>query len=173
MRDDVRIRDVQDADLELFYEQQLDAEAVRRSRFPSREREVFMNHWVTKVLGDSTAFVQTVTVAGEPAGNIVAWWDDQPGRQSQQDPRRFIGYWFGRPYWGRGIATEALTLFLRLEKNRPLYADPFTGNTASVRLLEKHGFQHTGTVRHGENEHAMLVLEKPDELHEEGSQPRR
>ncbi|MCX4971722.1 GNAT family N-acetyltransferase [Streptomyces sp. NBC_00620] len=170
MRDDVRIRDVQDADLELFYEQQLDAEAVRRSRFPSREREVFMNHWVTKVLGDSTAFVQTVTVAGEPAGNIVAWWDDQPGRQSQQDPRRFIGYWFGRPYWGRGIATEALTLFLRLEKNRPLYADPFTGNTASVRLLEKHGFQHTGTIRHGENEHAMLVLH---ELDEEGHQPGR
>ncbi|MFF1677354.1 GNAT family N-acetyltransferase [Streptomyces sp. NPDC058256] len=176
MRDDVRIRDVQDADLELFYEQQLDAEAVRRSRFPSREREVFMNHWVTKVLGDSTAFVQTVTVAGEPAGNIVAWWEDQKdqeGHPGPQDPRRFIGYWFGRPYWGRGIATEALTLFLRLENNRPLYADPFTGNTASVRLLEKHGFQHTGTVRHGENEHAMLVLEKPDEPHEEGSQPGR
>ncbi|MFD3930336.1 GNAT family N-acetyltransferase [Streptomyces sp. NPDC058614] len=167
MREDVRIRDVQDADLELFYEQQLDAEAVRRSRFPSREREVFMNHWVTKVLGDSTAFVQTVTVGGEPAGNIVAWWDDQLG---QQDQRRFIGYWFGRAYWGQGIATEALTLFLRLEKNRPLYADPFTGNTASVRLLEKQGFQHTGTVRHGEYEHAMLVL---PELPLEGGQPRR
>ncbi|MCX5560421.1 GNAT family N-acetyltransferase [Streptomyces sp. NBC_00038] len=173
MNDDVRIRDVQDADLELFYEQQLDAEAVRRSRFPSREREVFMNHWVTKILGDSTVFVQTVTVAGEQAGNIMAWWHDQFGGQRQQDPQRFIGYWFGRPYWGRGIATEALTLFLRLEKTRPLYADPFTGNTASVRLLEKHGFQHTGTVCHGENEHAMLVLPEHPELPEEGGQSRR
>ncbi|MEV7342744.1 GNAT family N-acetyltransferase [Streptomyces sp. NPDC093544] len=158
MSDDVEIvgiRDVQDTDLELFYEQQLDPEAVRRARFPSREREAFMTHWATKVLGDSTGFVQTITVAGEPAGNIVAWWADEP---DQQEPRRFIGYWFGRPYWGRGIGTQALTLFLGLERTRPLYADPFAGNTASVRLLEKHGFQHTGTVRYGEDEHAMLVL---------------
>ncbi|MEV4160895.1 GNAT family protein, partial [Nonomuraea dietziae] len=41
---------------------------------------------------------------------------------------------------------------------RPLYADPFHANTASVRLLEKHGFQPSGTVRHGEDEHILLVL---------------
>lgn len=155
MSEDVGIRDVQEADLELFYEQQLDPEAARRARFPSREREVFMTHWTTKVLGDSANFVQTITVSGEPAGNIAAWWADEQGRPV---PRRFIGYWFGRPYWGRGIGTQGLALFLRLEKTRPLYADPFIGNTASVRLLERHGFQHAGTVRHGENEHAMLVL---------------
>jgi RimJ/RimL family protein N-acetyltransferase len=149
MDEDVRLRDVTEADLETLYEQQLDAEAVRRSRFPSREREAFMTHWVERILGDSTVFVQAVIVDGEPAGNIVAWWEGQ---------QRFIGYWFGRPYWGRGIGTKALALFLRLEKNRPLYADPFVGNTGSVRLLEKHGFQHAGTVRHGDDEHAMLVL---------------
>ncbi|MFI6492755.1 GNAT family N-acetyltransferase [Streptomyces sp. NPDC050564] len=147
---DVRLRDVTEADLETLYEQQLDAEAVRRSRFPSREREAFMTHWATKILGDSTVFVRTVTVDGEPAGSIVAWWEGQ---------RRYIGYWFGRSYWGRGIGTRALFLFLRAEKNRPLYADPFIGNTASVRLLERHGFQHAGTVRHGENDHALLVLD--------------
>ncbi|MFF1813786.1 GNAT family N-acetyltransferase [Streptomyces sp. NPDC058251] len=148
--EDVRLRDVAEADLEAFYEQQLDAEAVRRSRFPSREREAFMTHWSTKILGDGSVFVQTVTVDGEPAGSIVAWWEGQ---------RRYIGYWFGSPYWGRGIGTGALGLFLRAEKNRPLYADPFTGNAASVRLLERHGFQHAGTVRHGDDEHALLVLQ--------------
>ncbi|MFF4351638.1 GNAT family N-acetyltransferase [Streptomyces sp. NPDC001530] len=150
MDEDVRLRDVDEADLELFYEQQLDEEAVRRSRFPSREREAFMTHWGTKILGDSTGFVQTVTVDGAPAGSIVAWWEGQ---------RRFIGYWFGRPYWGRGIGTRALALFLRAERHRPLYADPFTGNTASVRLLERHGFQHAGTVLHGDDEYALLVLD--------------
>lgn len=150
MDEDVRLRDVTEADLETLYEQQLDAEAVRRARFPSREREAFMTHWVTKILGDSTVFVQMVTVDGAPAGSIVAWWEGE---------RRYLGYWFGRPYWGRGIGTRALALFLRAEKNRPLYADPFLGNTASVRLLEGRGFQHTGTVRHGDNEHALLVLD--------------
>ncbi|WP_078884993.1 LLM class flavin-dependent oxidoreductase [Streptomyces sp. NRRL S-146] len=66
--------------------------------------------------------------------------------------------WLGRPYWGRGIGSRALALFLERERNRPLHADPVGDNTGSVRLLEKHGFQRTGTVRHGDDEHVMLVL---------------
>jgi RimJ/RimL family protein N-acetyltransferase len=149
MGDDVRLRDVEEADLELFFEQEHDPETVRRSKFTPRDRETFMTHWATKVLGDPTVLVRTVTVDGEPAGNVVSWWE--------QDTR-FIGYVFARRYWGQGIGTKALTLFLRQEKTRPLYADPFTGNTGSVRLLEKCGFTRTGTVRHGEHEHIMLVL---------------
>jgi RimJ/RimL family protein N-acetyltransferase len=149
MSDDVRLRNVEEPDLEVFFAHQLDPEAARLANFTSRDRERFMTHWTTKVLGDPTAFVQTVTVDGDPAGNVVAWWD--------QD-RRFVGYWFGRQYWGRGIGTRALTLFLQREEVRPLYADPFSGNTASVRLLEKSGFQRAGTVNYGEQEHIMLVL---------------
>lgn len=145
----VRLRDVVEADLEAFLAYEHDPEAVRRSRFPPRERDAFMAHWKTRVLGDPTNLVQTVVVDGEPAGNIVAWWEED---------RRFIGYWLGRPYWGRGIGTEALTAFLERETARPLYADPAVGNTGSVRLLEKCGFVATGTVKHGENEHVLLVL---------------
>jgi RimJ/RimL family protein N-acetyltransferase len=148
---DVRLRDVGEADLQLFYEYENDAEAVRRSRFTPRPREAFMNHWATKVLGEPTVFVQTITVGGETAGSVVAWWE--------QD-RRFIGYWLGRPYWGRGIGSEALALFLQRERNRPLYADPFAGNTGSVRLLEKCGFRRAESVWHGENEHILLVLDE-------------
>lgn len=147
--DDVRLRDVVEADLDLFLAYEHDPEAARRSRFTPRPRDAFMSHWRTRILGDDNVLVQTVTVDGVPAGNLVAWWEGE---------RRFIGYWFGRPYWGRGIATKALTRFLELERNRPLYADPFTGNTASIRLLERHGFQHQGTVHHGDDDHTLLVL---------------
>lgn len=150
MSDQVRLRDVEPADLEEFLAQEHDPEAARRSKFPPREREAFMTHWRTTVLGDPTNFVQAITVDGELAGNAVAWWDEE---------RRFIGYWLGRQHWGRGIGTRALALFLEREPARPLYADPYVGNTGSVRLLEKHGFRRTGTVRHGENEHIMLVLD--------------
>jgi RimJ/RimL family protein N-acetyltransferase len=88
-------------------------------------------------------------VDGEVAGSVVAWWDRD---------RRFVGYWLGRPFWGRGVGTRALRLFLRREPVRPLYADPYSGNTASVRLLEKCGFERAGTVRYGQAEHIMLVL---------------
>lgn len=152
MDDHVRLREVEAADLELFFAQEHDEEAVRRSKFTPRDHETFMTHWATKVLGDPTVLVRTVTVNGETAGNVVAWWD-------RDRDRRFIGYWLGRPYWGRGIGARALTLFLRLETNRPLYADPFAGNTGSVRLLEKLGFHRTATERHGEHEHIVLVLD--------------
>ncbi|MEU5283979.1 GNAT family N-acetyltransferase [Streptomyces sp. NPDC020755] len=149
MENNVLLRDVEPADLEFFLAYEHDPEAVRRSRFPPREREAFMAHWTSKVLGDPANLVQTVVVDGETAGNIVAWWDGE---------RRFVGYWFGRPYWGRGIGTRALDAFLERETARPLYADPAAGNTGSIRLLEKCGFTATGTVRHGEDEHVVLVL---------------
>jgi RimJ/RimL family protein N-acetyltransferase len=147
--DDVRLREVEEPDLEVFFEQQLDPEAARLANFPSRDRERFMTHWTTKVLGDPTALVRTVTVDGEVAGSIMAWWERD---------RRFVGYWFGRPFWGRGVGTRALRLFLRQEQTRPVYADPYSGNTASVRLLERCGFERSGTVRYGQAEHLLLVL---------------
>ena len=140
--DDVQLRDVVEADLEFLLAYQNDPEAVRRSRFTPRPRDAFMAHWKSKILGDS----------------IVAWWEDEQGEQGVGG-RRFVGYWLGRPYWGRGVGSVALGLFLRRETNRPLYADAFAENTASVRLLEKHGFRRTGTIRHGDNEHIMLVLD--------------
>lgn len=145
----VELRDVLDADLEAFLDFEHDPEAVRRSRFAPRPRDRFMRHWKERVLGDPDCHVQTATVDGAVAGHLVAWWEGE---------RRFIGYWLGRSYWGRGVGSRTLGLFLRKEKTRPLYADPYTGNTASVRLLEKHGFQRTGTLMHGDDEHIMLTL---------------
>ncbi|ALG15458.1 hypothetical protein AOZ06_41630 [Kibdelosporangium phytohabitans] len=145
----MQLRDVREADLRTFHEQEQDPEAVRRSRFEPRDEEAFTAHWRKEILGDPLTFVQTVAVNGEPAGNVIAWWEKN---------QRFLGYWFGREYWGRGIATRALSLFLAAEQTRPLYADPFSGNVASVRLLEKHGFQQVGTIRHGEDEHILLAL---------------
>ncbi|MEU4508051.1 GNAT family protein [Nonomuraea wenchangensis] len=146
---DVRLRDVVEDDLEVFLEQEHDPEAVRRSRFPARPRERFLTHWRTRVLGDPANRVRAIEVDGRLAGNLVAWWEED---------RRFIGYWMGREFWGRGIGTRALGLFLAEEPARPLHADPHAGNTASVRLLERHGFRREGTVRHGDDEHVMLVL---------------
>jgi RimJ/RimL family protein N-acetyltransferase len=97
--------------------------------------------------------VRTVTVDGVPAGNLVAW--------TQEDGRRFIGYWLGRAYWGRGIGTRALALFLARETTRPLHADPAAANTGSVKLLERHGFRRTGTLRYEDVEHLLLVLDAP------------
>jgi RimJ/RimL family protein N-acetyltransferase len=147
--DDVRLRPVQDDDLELFLAYEHDPEAVRRSRFTPRPREAFLRHWRERVLGDPSGRVRTVVADGEVAGNIVAWWEGE---------RRFTGYWLGRAYWGRGIGSRALALFLREETVRPLFADPFAGNTASVRLLEKSGFVPYEGAEHAVDEGFVLLV---------------
>lgn len=62
-----------------------------------------------------------------------------------------IGYWLGEPYWGRGIATEALSLmtdyaFSNFELFR-LEGWVFGWNAASARVLEKAGYTFEGRFR--------------------------
>jgi RimJ/RimL family protein N-acetyltransferase len=54
---------------------------------------------------------------------------------------REVGYWLGREFWGKGIATRALVEFLKVVAERPLYARVAKHNIASFRVLEKCGFK--------------------------------
>ena len=56
-------------------------------------------------------------------------------------------YWIGRSYWGKGIATDALTAFLAVDRSRPLNARVASDNVASRRVLEKCGFRVIATER--------------------------
>jgi RimJ/RimL family protein N-acetyltransferase len=58
-----------------------------------------------------------------------------------------VGYWLGRPFWGRGFATEAgqaLIAYAFEQGADRLTAKWFHDNPASGRVLEKLGFLHTG-----------------------------
>ena len=134
MIDHVQLRDVVTDDLPIFFEQQLDPVATQMANFPPRDRDAFMTHWTTKVLGHEAVSVRTILFDAQVAGNIVCW---------EQDGRSLIGYWLGREFWGKGIATQALSEFLNVVKTRPLYAYVAQHNIASRRVLEKCGFTLT------------------------------
>ncbi len=59
-----------------------------------------------------------------------------------------VGYWVARPYWGRGICTEALGLMIRNILSdtdiASLISGHFIDNPASGRVMEKCGFVPTG-----------------------------
>jgi len=60
-----------------------------------------------------------------------------------------IGYWFGRPYWGEGFATEAARKLARAAQTLgQVFAGCFTDNPASARVLAKVGFIDTGRTEH-------------------------
>jgi RimJ/RimL family protein N-acetyltransferase len=131
MNDTVRLRNVEPGDLPIFYEQQLDADATRMAAFPARDRASFDAHWETNILGNPDAIAQTILVDGEVAGNIGSW---------PQEGVRLVGYWIGKEYWGKGVATRALFAFLQLVTDRPLHAHVVRHNVGSIRVLEKCGF---------------------------------
>ena len=93
-----------------------------------------MVHW-TMILGDDTVTKRTILFRGRPAGNIVCF---------EQSGRRLVGYWLGRRFWGKGIATRALSEFLTHVRARPLHAYVAKHNVGSVRVLEKCGFTLLG-----------------------------
>lgn len=87
-----------------------------------------------------------IIVDGEPAGSVGL----MPGTDIERKTAE-IGYWLGRPFWGRGIATDAvraatLYAFDELEMDR-VFAVPFARNSASIRVLLKVGYVREGTMR--------------------------
>jgi RimJ/RimL family protein N-acetyltransferase len=76
-----------------------------------------------------------------------------PSVEANQGHVAKAGYWLAQPYWGRGIATEALSMMLEMSQTaewanicnsgNPIVryeAEIFEWNAASARVLEKNGF---------------------------------
>ena len=146
---EILLRNVNESDLPILFEQQLDTEATQMAAFPSRDRESFMAHWA-KIMADESNILKTIVFDGQIAGNIVGW--ESSGEWE-------VGYWIGKEYWGNGIATKALLLFLSLVKTRPLYAHVARHNIGSRRVLEKCGFKVIGE----ELEEFILKLGRPED----------
>ena len=149
MNDNVRLRNIEPNDLPLFYEQQLDPESTRMAAFPARDRASFDAHWERNILGNPDAIAQTILVDDEVAGNIGSW---------TQEGVRLVGYWIGKEYWGKGIATRALSAFLHQVTHRPLYAHVVKHNIGSIRVLAKCGFSLEQSVEVGNDGVVELVL---------------
>ena len=71
---------------------------------------------------------------------------------NSEHARAEMGYWIGRPYWGKGYASEAAERVLRygfetLGLHR-IHAMHFARNPASGRVMQKAGMQREGAL-HG------------------------
>ena len=153
----VALRDVTEDDLPTFFEQQLDPIASHMAAFTTKDpsdKDAFAAHW-TKILTDDTITIKTILIDGCMAGHVA---------QFERFGEPEVTYWIGREYWGKGVATEALSEFLRDVKMRPLYARAAKDNVASIRVLEKCGFTITAyetafaNVRDEDIEEAILKL---------------
>ena len=149
---EVVLRDVLDSDLPIFFEHQRDPEGLRMAAFPSRDQDAFMTHWA-KVRGEPSNIIRTILCHGRVAGNIGSWIAED---------RRLVGYWIGREFWGRGVATAALAALVAEITERPLHAFAAAHNLASIRVLEKCDFvpapEHDSGIPGDDGVHELLYV---------------
>ncbi len=149
---DVQLRPATAADLPTFFVQQLDPEANRMAAFTAKDpsdRAAFDTHWA-KVMADADITIRTILYGGAIAGSVLCHsWEGEPE----------LSYWLGREFWGWGIATRALALFLQEVSTRPLLARVAADNIASIRVLEKNGFTLRGQGKWFSNARGMEIEE--------------
>lgn len=149
---DVMLRDVLESDLPIFFAQGQDPEALHMAAFTAKDPanlDAFNAHW-NKILADDTITIKTIMFNKQVAGSILSHaWFGEPE----------ISYWIGKEFWGKGIATQALSVFLEHLETRPLYARVAKDNIASFRVLEKCGFTVSGEDKGFSNARGVEIEE--------------
>jgi len=106
-------------------------------RWIDAQREAFIKD-------ESVTYAVTLRETGELVGAIGL-------AIAREYDRAEMGYWIGKPYWGRGYCTEAARALLgyafgALGLNR-VHACHFTRNPASGRVMQKAGMAYEGCQR--------------------------
>jgi inner membrane transporter RhtA len=135
---EVALRPVEDADLDALFDQMRDPEAVRMAAFTPPDpddRPAFDAH-MARVRSSPDVTMRAVTCDGQLVGSVASF---------VFEGQTEVTYWIDRPAWGRGIASRALELLLKLVPDRPLHARAASDNLGSLRVLQKAGFTIIGT----------------------------
>jgi len=114
-----------------------------RDRFPHPYTVSDSIEWIEFTLRQNPVENMAITYKGKIAGSIGVMPKDDVYRKSIE-----IGYFLGETFWGTGIATAAVGLLLEYIKKHfdviRIYAEVFSHNTASMKVLEKNGFHLEG-----------------------------
>lgn len=113
-----------------------------------------------KSVEDSLEVIRTVFAApevyavvlkdtGEPVGSCGIMFSDGLHSADMQRGEVEIGYWIGKPYWGRGFIPEAVRVLLSRSFNDlaldAVWCGYYDGNAKSKRVCEKCGFRYHHT----------------------------
>jgi len=154
----VALRSFQFSDADTLWPHANDREIWRnlRDAFPSPYSRLDAMLFIQSVRDRRPETVFALEVEGAAAGSV--------GFSLQSDVERIsaeVGYWLGRRYWGRGIATAALRAVTRYAVEQHglarLYATPYAWNPASCRVLEKAGYVREARLRRSAVKDGQLI----------------
>ena len=137
----VKLKDRTESTVRLYYERSQQPEIKTMLQQKAESVEEAISDYQKTLLPDSTSFGRTIYFNDEYIGDIWCYCIDKA-----ETPNAKLSYCiFEKTYWNKGIASEAVALFLKEVLNkygiRTIGAFTFSVNLASQRVLEKNGFQ--------------------------------
>jgi RimJ/RimL family protein N-acetyltransferase len=127
-----------------------------RDRFPNPYTPADAREWIELQIRSREQYHWAIEVDGHAAGGVGIEPRDDVNRLSAE-----IGFWLGEAYWGRGIMTEVVGAVTRhafeAEGFVRVFAEVFDWNVASMRVLEKCGYQREGVLRRSATKAGKIV----------------
>ena len=133
----ITLRALREHDLDELFHWQSDPTAVGMAAFTRAnpaDRAAFDAHY-QRVRSDPSNTILAIEENGVLAGTIGSF---------TVEGDRELTYWIDRARWGRGIASEAVRIFIPRETERPLYARVAAHNIGSSKVLLRNGFMKVG-----------------------------
>ena len=152
--DRILLRPWVDSDAEALFRYASDPDVGARAGWAPHQSVEESLEIIRTVFHNDTTWAIVLKETGEPIGAMgymLQYEWSVPSRENEP----MVGYWVGKPYWNRGICTEALRLmldYIRKQDNYPsLFCTHYEDNQASGRVMEKCGFYPTGDITYDEN----------------------
>jgi len=137
---DLKLRPSVVEDIHKFFEYQLDEEANYIAAFTAKDptdKAAYLEKY-TKLLHNPTVNMQTIVVNNAVVGTVTKF---------EINDEAEVAFWIDKAFWGKGIATKALKMFLEIETKRPIFGHAAFDNFGSQKVMEKCGFQKIGTEK--------------------------
>ena len=145
------LRAWEDADAPALFALASDPEIGPRAGWPPHKSEAESLETIRNVLRGPESYAVALRAAdGEtPAGTLAGAIALKDGRFITAPTEYEVGYWIGRPYWGRGYAPETMTALIEHARRdlgaTAIWAEYYVGNAQSRRVMEKCGLTYVRT----------------------------
>ena len=145
----ILMRKWRESDAEVLYKYASDPEVGPRAGWPPHKSVEESQEIIRTLFGGDHMWAIEWKETGEPIGCIGYFVYGESNIAIGENDAE-VGYWVARPFWNRGICTEALRLLVDYcfgEKGfGVLWSDYFPDNIPSGRVMEKCGFRDTGMI---------------------------
>ena len=145
----LRFRPWAEADAEVLFKYASDPDVGPRAGWPPHQSVEESLRTIREIFTNDRTWALELKETGEPIG-CMGYYPYGESNIGIGENDVELGYWIAKPFWNRGLCTEALRAMIDWcfnEKGfRTLWCDYFVDNPASGRVMEKCGFVYTGQV---------------------------